>query len=39
MFTERLRDESQRLGMNTVEVEVAMSVDELAGRVAKMFEL
>ena len=39
MFTERLRAEVQRLGMNTIEVNSAMTVDELAGRVAEMFGL
>jgi Shikimate kinase len=39
MFTERLRDETERLGMNTIEVNSSMIVEELAGRVEEMFGL
>jgi 2-phosphoglycerate kinase len=39
MFTRRLSEEARRLGLNTIEVDPAMSVDELAGRVAEAFGL
>lgn len=35
MFTERLSDEAQLLGLNTIKVDVPMTVDELAGRVTE----
>jgi hypothetical protein len=39
MFTRRLREEAQRLGLKTLEVDSAMTVDDLAGRVSEAFEL
>ena len=39
MFTERLYDEAQRLGLNTIEVDLAMTESELAGRVSQAFGL
>lgn len=39
MFTRRLHEETQRLGLNTIEVDPTMTVDELAGRVAEAFGL
>lgn len=39
MFTRRLCEEARRLGLNTVEVDPAMTVDELVGRVAEAFGL
>jgi 2-phosphoglycerate kinase len=39
MFTHRLSEEAQRLGLNTIEVDSTMTVDELARRVAGAFEL
>jgi hypothetical protein len=38
-FTHRLYEETQRLGLNTIEVDLTMTVDELAGRVAEKFGL
>ena len=35
MFTQRLYKEAQRLGLNTIEVDTTMTVDDLAGRVAE----
>jgi 2-phosphoglycerate kinase len=39
MFTHRLYEEARRLGLDTIEVDPTMSVDELAGRVAEAFGL
>ena len=39
MFTHRLYEEAQRLGLNTIEVDPTMTVDELAGRVAEALGL
>ncbi|MDQ3916987.1 MAG: ATP-binding protein [Acidobacteriota bacterium] len=39
MFTHRLYEEGKRLGLNTIEVSTAISVDELSGRVAEAFGL
>jgi 2-phosphoglycerate kinase len=39
MFTNRLYEEAQRLGLNTIEVDPTMTVDELAGRVGEAFGL
>lgn len=39
MFTHHLHEETQRLGLNTIEVDPTMTVDELAGRVAEAFGL
>lgn len=39
MFTRRLHEEAKRLGLNTIEVDAATTVDELAGRVAEAFGL
>lgn len=39
MFTQRLYEEAQRLGLNTIEVDPTMTIDELAGRVAEAFGL
>lgn len=39
MFTHRLSEEAQRLGLNTIAVDPTMTVDELARRVAEAFEL
>jgi 2-phosphoglycerate kinase len=39
MFTERLKDEAQRLGLNTIEVNPSMTEDDLTARVARMFGL
>lgn len=39
MFTQRLYEETQRLGLNMIEVDPKMTVDELAGRVAEVFGL
>lgn len=39
MFTDRLYEEAQRLGLNTIKVDPTMTVDELAGRVAEALEL
>jgi hypothetical protein len=39
MFTQGLYDEAQRLGLNTIEVDTAMTVDELAGRVTETLGL
>ena len=37
MFTQRLYEEAQRLGLNIIEVNTTMNVDDLAGRVAEAF--
>ena len=39
MFTDRLYEEAQRLGLNTINVEPTMTEDELARRVAEAFGL
>ena len=39
MFTQRLYEETQRLGLNMIEVDPKVTVDELAGRVAEAFGL
>jgi 2-phosphoglycerate kinase len=39
MFTQRLSEETQRLGLNMIEVDPKVTVDELAGRVAEAFGL
>ena len=39
VFTRRLQEETQRLGLNVIEVHPKMTVDELAGRVAEAFGL
>ena len=39
MFTHRLCEEAQPLGLNTIEVDPTMTVDELAGRVAEALGL
>jgi len=39
MFTRRLYEEARRLGLNTIEVDHTMTVDELGGRVAEAFGL
>jgi len=39
MFTLRLYEEAKRLGLNTIEVDTAMTVDDLARRVTKAFGL
>jgi hypothetical protein len=39
MFTRRLREEAQRLGLKTIEVDSTMTVDDLAGRVSEAFGL
>lgn len=39
MFTQRLEEEARSLGLSTIEVDPTLTVDELAGRVAKAFGL
>ncbi|HXQ70443.1 MAG TPA: hypothetical protein VN844_08155 [Pyrinomonadaceae bacterium] len=39
MFTERLNDEAQRLGLNTIEVNPSMTEDDLTARVVRAFGL
>ena len=39
MFTERLKDEAQRLGLNTIEVNPSMTEDDLIARVVRAFGL
>lgn len=39
MFTERLKDEAQRLELNAIEVNRSMSEDDLVARVVQMFGL
>lgn len=39
MFTERLRDEAAGLGLHTIEVDVTMTEDELAGQVERALGL
>jgi 2-phosphoglycerate kinase len=39
LFTERLREQTRRLGLRAISVEVAMAHDELAGQVAEAFGL
>jgi len=39
MFTERLKDEAQRLELNAIEVNPSMSEDDLAARVVRAFGL
>jgi 2-phosphoglycerate kinase len=39
MFTERLKHEAQRLGLNTIEINVSKSEDDLTAEVVRMFGL
>jgi 2-phosphoglycerate kinase len=39
LFTRRLHDQAKRLGLNTIEIDTTMTVDESAGQVAKAFRL
>lgn len=39
MFTDRLYDEAQRLGLNTIEVDPSMTEDDLTARVLRAFGL
>jgi hypothetical protein len=39
MFTHRLREEAQRLGLKTIEVDSTVTEDDLAGRVSEAFGL
>jgi hypothetical protein len=39
MFTHRLYEEVKRLGLNTIEVDTTITVDELTGQVAELFGL
>jgi hypothetical protein len=39
LFTSRLHDEAKRLGLNTIEVDTEVTVEDLAGRVAEAFGL
>lgn len=39
MFTDRLRDETRRLGLPTIEVDVTMTEDDLADQVATILQL
>ena len=39
MFTERLREEAAGLGLRVIDVDVTMTEDDLAGRVARAFGL
>ena len=39
MFTQRLNDEAQRLGLNTIEVNPSMTEDDLAAQVVRVFGL
>jgi hypothetical protein len=39
LFTERLREQTRRLGLRAIPVEVAMTRDELAGQVAEALGL
>jgi 2-phosphoglycerate kinase len=39
MFTERIHDEAQRLGLNTIEVNLSMTEDDLTARVVRAFGL
>jgi hypothetical protein len=39
MFTERLHGEAKHLGLHIIEVDTTMTEDDLAGRVAEVFEL
>jgi len=39
MFTERLKEEAQRLDLNLIQVDATVTEDELAGRVAELFGL
>ena len=39
MFTDRLRQEVQRLGLPAIEISTAMTEDDLAGRVTEVFGL
>jgi len=39
MFTERLNDEAQRLGLNTIEVNSSMTEDDLTARVVRAYGL
>jgi hypothetical protein len=39
LFTERLREQTRRLGLRAISVDTAMTHDELAGQVAEAFGL
>ena len=39
MFTERVKEEAQRLDMNIIQVNSTLTEDEMAGRVAELFGL
>lgn len=39
MFTQRLYEEAQSLALNTIKVDLTMSVDDVAGRVAEALQL
>ena len=39
MFTDRLKDEAQRLELNIIEVDSTLTDDEVTGRVAELFRL
>ena len=39
MFTDALREEAARLGLPAIEVDAAMTEDDLAGRVTDVFGL
>jgi hypothetical protein len=39
LFTERLREQTKRLGLRTIPVDIAMTHDELAGQVTEAFGL
>jgi hypothetical protein len=39
LFTRRLHDQAKRLGLNTIEIDTTMTVDDSAGRVAESLGL
>jgi hypothetical protein len=39
MFTQRLYEETQRLGVSSIEVDPTMTLDALTGRVEEMFAM